>query len=98
MQWRSFGEGEHDLGEYLLSNQPVSVCDAFCFESFWAPGADSKLLWCALAPLQMDQVSFQMCFVYVLGIYVDLKSFSVTRVQVNTAQEDIQAQPPHCLG
>lgn len=51
MQWRSFGEGEHDLGEYLLSNRPVSVCDAFCFESFWDPGADSKPLWCALASL-----------------------------------------------
>lgn len=43
-------------------------------------------------------VSFQMCFVYVLGIYVDLNSFSVTRVEVDTAQEDTQAQPPHCLG
>lgn len=49
MQWRSVGEGEHDLGEYLLSNRSVSVCDAFCFESFCDPGANNKLLWCAIS-------------------------------------------------
>lgn len=73
MQWGSFGEGEHDVGEHLLSNRPVSVCDAFCSESFCEPGANKKLLLCAISEPQLNHRRTKCHFrraLFMFSVYV----------------------------